>query len=493
MSGLGSKVATGFRWGVVANILIKASSFVMSLILARLLSPVDFGTYAIALAVSQLVIVINDGGLKAAAVHLHAGDERRLFSTVAQLSIAMSSALYVLVWFAAPFIASATDTPDATTLIRVVSAAIVFNGLAAGAESSLLKNFRQRQIAFASIAGFAVQPAIAITMAAMGAGALSFAVAQASSALVTAVVLIRSARTGFMAFDRSAARRLLIVGLPFAGAMGLKAILLNADYIVVGIYVATEQLGFYMLAFSVSSWLPGVLGTAIRYVSIPAFARASEQGQAFFARATEQVVPVLFCCVMPVAALIAVIANPLVAVLYGQRWSTAADVLALLILTVPARMFGDVVGEMMAGAGRTRPVLLVNVVNAVALVPALVAGTLWSGIQGAAIGQLVVAWAVVVPLHAVLLRSAGISLRRLLSVSAPALILAVVAAVVGATTTFLVAAPLLQLILGVVGSCALVALALVLFRRRFAVVVAAGGTLLGRGGSDRRTTEMREE
>jgi PST family polysaccharide transporter len=58
----------GLRWSLVGNLVMKAGSFAMSLVLARLLVPEDFGVFAIALAVSQFVIHINDAGVIAATV-----------------------------------------------------------------------------------------------------------------------------------------------------------------------------------------------------------------------------------------------------------------------------------------------------------------------------------------------------------------------------------------------------------------------------------------
>ena len=60
-------------------------------------------------------------------------------------------------------------------------------------------------------------------------------------------------------------------------ALGVEAILLNADYVIVGRVLGVTALGFYLLAFNISSWAPGVIGTAIRWVSVPSFARLSEE------------------------------------------------------------------------------------------------------------------------------------------------------------------------------------------------------------------------
>ncbi len=53
--------------------------------------------------------------------------------------------------------------------------------------------------------------------------------------------------------------------------------LLNADFVLVGNVLGVVALGYYLLAFNVSSWVPGLVGTAVRYVSVPGFSRLAEQ------------------------------------------------------------------------------------------------------------------------------------------------------------------------------------------------------------------------
>ena len=128
------------------------------------------------------------------------------------------------------------------------------------------------------MAGFFVNAVVAIFLASRGAGAYAFAVGQLTQSAVTAVIVLRLARMPFRyGLDPVIARRLLRFGVPLAIGLGAESLLVYSDSVVVGHMLGPALLGFYLLAFNVSSWIPGLVGTAVRYVSMPGFSRLAEQ------------------------------------------------------------------------------------------------------------------------------------------------------------------------------------------------------------------------
>ena len=95
--------------------------------------------------------------------------------------------------------------------------------------------------------------------------------------MVVAVLVLWMAHLPFrLGLDRVVARRLLVFGIPLAIGLGLESIVLFSDSVIVGHVLGTDELGFYLLAYNISSWVPGMVGAAVRYVSIPAFSRLAE-------------------------------------------------------------------------------------------------------------------------------------------------------------------------------------------------------------------------
>ena len=142
---------------------------------------------------------------------------------------------------------------------------------------------------------------------------------------MTGVLVFRFAGVPVQAgFDPAIASRLMAFGIPLAASLGVEAVLLNTDYIVIGHDETAALLGFYLLAFNVSTWALSVITAAVRYVSVAGFSRLSEVDRGPCRPAWRRSVPLLVTVLLPIAVLTACLGSPLIEVLYGARWLPAA-------------------------------------------------------------------------------------------------------------------------------------------------------------------------
>jgi O-antigen/teichoic acid export membrane protein len=406
---IGQAAGRGLRWSLIGAFVGRFGGLALGMVLARLLSPADFGLYAIALGAMYFVMHVNDVGLIAATVQWR-GRIEEMAPTATTLAVTFSFAIYALFFAFAPAFAGLAGNPEAAPIVRVLTTVILVDGVTAVRAGYLVRTFQQQRITTANLLGLAVQATVAITLALRGVGAMSFAAGQVSGAVVIGAFVLWSAHMPWrFGFDRAVARRLMDFGVPLALALGLEAILMNADYVIVGRTLGATALGFYLLAFNISGWAPGVLGTAIRWVSIPSFSRLSEEEGAL-APAVHRSITVLVTAVLPIGFLTAVLALPLIEVLYGTEWLPSAPVLRFLIILGVARMLTQLALDILTGAGATRATLWFNLGWAVALVPALVIGTRADGARGAAIAHALVALLVALPLAFAALRRIGVTL-----------------------------------------------------------------------------------
>ena len=107
---IGRKAGRGLRWSLLGNVVMKAGSFVMSLVLARLLVPEDFGVYAVALAATQFVMTIKDVGIIAATVQWR-GRLAEMAPTATALALVSATTLYAVFWVGAPRVRRARREP----------------------------------------------------------------------------------------------------------------------------------------------------------------------------------------------------------------------------------------------------------------------------------------------------------------------------------------------------------------------------------------------
>ncbi|WP_113705297.1 oligosaccharide flippase family protein, partial [Nonomuraea lactucae] len=407
---LGRLAGRGLRWGLLGNLATKAGSFVMGLVLARLLAPGDFGVYAVALAATAFVMSVKDLGIMAATMQWR-GRLEDMAPTATVLSFVSAMGLYAVFWAGAPAFAELAGTPQATGVVRLLTAVIVVEGFTAVRTAVLIRRFQQDRLTLAIAAGFVVNAAVAIALAAGGAGPYSFAWGQVSAAVVTGVIVLFAARLPVrLRVDRAVAVRLLAFGLPSAAGIGLESVLLNAGYIVVGDILGHVWLGYYLLAFNVSSWVPGLIGTAVRNVSIPGFSRLAEHTPEALSDGVRRAAPLLLAAILPVAVAMSVLAHPLVEFLYGPKWDQSAGVLRWLAIVMVVRMLLSLALDILTGQGDTRATVWMNVGYGAVLVPALIVGTQWQGIRGAAIGQAVACLLAALPLAAYFVHRSGVRL-----------------------------------------------------------------------------------
>ena len=409
-SSIGRKAATGIGWGLLGNVGVKIISFITALTMARLLAPDDFGAYAVALAATQLVIHINDLGLIPAVIQWR-GNTDEVAPTASTIAAVFSGLLYAGFWFAAPPFAALAGVPDATAVVRLFTATILIDGITAVRSAYLLRTFQQRRYIQANVCGVVANGIVAITLSVAGAGAMSLAAGQVAASLTTGILVFVWAGLPFkVGVDLAVARKLMAYGLPLAAGLGIESVLEQADKVIVGRTLGATVLGFYLLAVSISSWAPGLIGSAIRYVALPSFARLSERDPDALSNGVQRVIPLLIIGLVPIAVLMAVLAAPMVSLLYGDRWLPATGPLRFLMILMIVRMLTGIAMDILMSTGATRWALLINTGWTAVLIPALWVGADIDGGRGVAIVQAVVGVFVAIPLAVYALHRAGVRL-----------------------------------------------------------------------------------
>lgn len=439
-------VGRGALWSGLSAVVLRAGNLAMGIVTARLLAPRDLGVFAVAATVHTLLVSASELGLGAALTR-HSGDVRQVAPTVASLAMATSALLATLMMATAPTVARALGSPDATEVVRVLALTLLLTGVATVPAALLVRDFRQDKRFAAEVAGFVVSGLVVVVLLVRGWGPVGLAWARVAGSAAAAAVLVRLAPAWHRpSFDAREARRLVRFGLPLAGAGLVGITLTSLDYAVISRVQGGRALGLYVLAFTISSWPINIFTSTVRGVGVPAFARV---GPARLPRHVGSALRMLVTLALPVSALIAALADPLVAGLYGSRWGETARVLALLAVFGAIRVPLDLLDNVLVAIGATRHVLLIQSVWLLLLAPALVIGVRTEGIAGAAIAHIGVVTLVVLPMYVTCLtRLAGIDARMLARAVARPTLSAVAAGFAAHTVAARFAQPWLGLITG---------------------------------------------
>lgn len=421
-SGLGERLRAGVAWSFLDSMLSRLGQLVVGIVLARLLSPRDFGVFAVALVAYTVIMSVNELGVSLTVVRAPAGEVDRFAPTVTTLALASSGMFTVLCMATAPLLARALGSAQATGSLRVLALAIPVAGLTAVPAGLLVREFRQGARFAADAAAFTVSTSLGIWLAVTGHGPLALAwsrvAGNAASAVAFYLLVPRVPRPGF---DRAVAREALAFGLPLAGSSLLIYGVLNVDYVVVGTVLGPAALGLYTLAFNLSSWPVNAFSTVARSVSMPAFARlldagtggepSGERGGA--AAAFERGATLLMIVSLPVSVLLAALAGPLITVVYGPKWAAAATPLVWLAWLGVLRVLAELGYDYLVAHARGRAILGVQLGWLGCLVPALLLGAHLGGLAGVGAGHVAVASVVVLPMYLRVIARTGVRPARL--------------------------------------------------------------------------------
>jgi O-antigen/teichoic acid export membrane protein len=418
---LGRAMGKGLAWSLLNNIIGRAGNFLSGIVIVRILSPEQYGTYAVGMVVLSVLLSMNELGVSVAVVQ-RKGSVDEIAPTVMTLSVLSSLVLAVAAFFAAPSVASLLDAPEATNLIRLLLVGVLIDGLVAVPNALITRAFAQRVRLRIDLLAFVIGTPLTIGLAMGGLGAWSLGWGAVTGNVITGVLAVLWAPARYRpGWSRSVAAELLRFGLPLAGASLLLFAMLNVDYIVVGHMLGAVQLGVYLLAFNLCSWPITVISTAIRRVSLSAFARMHETGDAS-GEGFQRTVALVMAMTLPMCVLLAGFAGPVIEFLYGSKWSAAAAPLRYLAVLTAARIAVELTYDYLAAIGRTRSSLWLHAIWLAALIPALTFGASLRGVTGVAMGHAVVSVVVLLPMLAVLLHRAGVSLTRTIATMAPVLL-----------------------------------------------------------------------
>lgn len=124
---LGTLVKRGLKWAFAGAFVMRFGTFLTGLVMARILSPRDFGVYAVAFVALTVTASVNDIGIEPTLVRWpHDLDD--VAPTAITVVMAFSIALFAAFWFAAPAFARAFNTPDGTGVIRLMSVGLIISG-----------------------------------------------------------------------------------------------------------------------------------------------------------------------------------------------------------------------------------------------------------------------------------------------------------------------------------------------------------------------------
>lgn len=396
--------------------------------LARLLGPEQFGTYAIAFVALIAILSFNELGVSLAIVRWP-GDPKEIAGTVTTISVVSSTVIFIGAYLGAPYFAAAMGDAEATNVVRVIATCVVINGAVATPAALMQRDFLQGRRMVIDQVNVWLGAIVSVLLVVAGLGAMSLAIGRVLASVVAAIMFIKySPLPVRFGFNKDKLRPLLVFGLPLAGSSIVVFAVGYADQIVAGRILGATALGFYVLAFNLSSWPTSIFSQPLRGVAPPVFAKLQHDPPAMRS-AMLSLTGVVTAAVIPVVAVMAGVAVPLVTFVYGTPWVPAATALVWLAAFAAFRILFELVYDYLVVLGSSGPIFKVQILWLLILIPALLAGAHWGGLAGLAAAPVAVATLVVLPIYLKMLKSRGFRLTDFAAKVWPAVVAVVPVAV----------------------------------------------------------------
>jgi O-antigen/teichoic acid export membrane protein len=378
--------------GVLGSSLVVAAQavgqFALLAILARLLTPADFGVVGASLIVTGIARTFTEGLVGPAvtqrqtlrAEHVRTAFALSVFTGVAAMLLIMASAPTFAAWFRIPALGP---------IARGLSLVFLIQSLAVVPLSLLQRELRFRELAKIEMASFLVGFAVVgVALALLHAGPWALVGAHVGQNAVKAALLLRlRPHERSLRVDRRAARDLLSFGGGHTVAKALNHVALQGDYVVVGRWLSAAALGVYGRAYELAATPAILLGTVLDYVLFPKM--SSFQDDRSRLRRSYLVATSLSSTLMtPVLVLAVVLAPEVVAVVLGSGWEAVVVPLQVLACGLLWRTAYKLSDSLAKAAGAVAPRAWRQGVYAALVVSGALVGSRW-GVTGVAIAVLI--------------------------------------------------------------------------------------------------------
>lgn len=332
MSGeLQKRAFSGAIWASFERFGTMALQFLVNLILARLLTPSDFGCIgmlAIFVLVSQIII---DGGFGSALIQKKSPSQTD-YSTIFYWNIIFSSILYLILFISAPSISSFYRMPILCDVLRIMGINLIINSLGIIQINRLRKQLAFKRIAIINIVSYLVSAIIAISLAYIDYGVWSLVIMQLLFSLfsVTFFWIITKWKPN-LCFSFQSLRSLFQFGGYLLFANILQEICKNLQGLIIGRRFSSIEMGLYTQAKKLDDITSLTIPNIIVQVMFPVYSQIQNDLER-----TKEVlkmnIRVITFITFPILLLLILIAQPLIIFLYGNKWEVSASYFQILCI-----------------------------------------------------------------------------------------------------------------------------------------------------------------
>lgn len=329
MTSLKKQAISGIFWSFLQKVGDRGIQFMITIILARLLLPEDFGLIgmlSIFIAISQSLV---EAGFNKALIQKKDADEED-YSTVFFINLTVSVLLYLLLYFCAPFISEFYNQPKLTPLTRVLSLVFIINAFGYVQETKLIKKIQFKKLMIIHLPSTVISGIVAVVLAYKGFGVWSIVAQRLTLRFVFVIQMwIYSNWKPLWRFNKEKAKSLFSFGGNLMVVGIIQTIYLNGYKVVIGKFYPASILGYYENANSLVSAPVSTLSSVMSNVTFPVFSSIQNDNRRLKVGYKKTIQQVLFI-LCPLLILSMALAEPLFRFVLTEKWLPAVPFFQIL-------------------------------------------------------------------------------------------------------------------------------------------------------------------
>lgn len=418
-----ASIFLGAIWRFAERICAQMVTFVVSLVLARLLTPEDYGVVAIAMILVTVFNVFATSGFGAALIQKKETDDSD-YSTILIFGILFTGALYMLLFAIAPLVASIYQTPVLTPLLRIMALNLPFAAVNSVQQAYVSRRLIFRKFFFATLVGTIVSAVVGICMAYLGFGVWALAAQYLVNGAVSVIALGISLRwwPGFhLSYERL--HGMFGFGWKILCSDLLATIYTQLRSLTIGKFCSAGQLAYYERGQQIPHIFVTNVGTAISSVLFPTMS-AQQNDENALADILRRSVQISSYIMFPMMAGLAAISEPLIRLLLTDKWIPVIPYMQLSCLTMAVEIWGVANQQVIKAQGKGSEFLKWEIIRkTIALI--LLAISIPFGAYSIAMSGCIYAL-IAVAINANLNRSIGYGFMRQLKDALPSLMISLI-------------------------------------------------------------------
>jgi lipopolysaccharide exporter len=457
----------GFLWTTLAWGCNRLAILGLTLLLARLLTPEDFGVVTAALTVIAMLDAALDLGVGAAVISDQESGISHRIRTAFTVNLAIAVLVAVAGALCSPLIAALFHARAQGSVFALIFLYPLFRGAGQVNDAVLKRDLRFRRRTSVDVVRAIVRVAVSIPMALTVGGAVSIATGIVAGeltamALLWAMVPIRP----YVRLDLATVRGLLSFGGQVTAIRVLGSFRSSVDYVVVGAALGATALGFYGMAYKLPELLIENVLWIFSAIALPAYSQARVAGHEALLAAMLRATRLLALYGLAIGTALCVLARDAVPVLFSERWTPAVIPTMIISLSLGIMAIAWASGDVFSAMGRPGVLLVLDVPATLLMTGAFLLAPRW-GLVGVATVHLIFNCCYCVARLGLLKAVTRVSTRSLLTAVSPGLGVAAVTALAGFSVAVVLPSGRL--------------LSLVILGAVCALAIAAGSLLFARG------------